>query len=121
MGDNTELRKQASGKASGNAGWLALLVVLLVVIADQAVKFYVKTHFYLGEDLPFLSWWHIKFIENNGMAFGLELTSKIFLTFARIVAVGLLVWALTSVRKIPGLSKGFVIAVALITDRKSVV
>ena len=49
------------------------------------------------------------------MAFGLELTSKIFLTFARIVAVGLLVWALTSVRKIPGLSKGFVIAVALIT------
>ena len=91
------------------------LVVLLVVIADQAVKFYVKTHFYLGEDLPFLSWWHIKFIENNGMAFGLELTSKIFLTFARIVAVGLLVWALTSVRKIPGLSKGFVIAVALIT------
>ena len=115
MGDNTELRKQASGKASGNAGWLALLVVLLVVIADQAVKFYVKTHFYLGEDLPFLSWWHIKFIENNGMAFGLELTSKIFLTFARIVAVGLLVWALTSVRKIPGLSKGLVIAVALIT------
>ena len=56
----------------------ALLVVLLVVIADQAVKFYVKTHFYLGEDLPFLSWWHIKFIENNGMAFGLEADQQDF-------------------------------------------
>lgn len=115
MNENNDLREQASGKAMRDAGWLALFVVLLVVIADQVVKFYVKTHFYLGEDLPVFSWWHIKFIENNGMAFGLELTSKIFLTFARIAAVGLLIWALVSMRKIPGLRKGFIVAVALIT------
>ena len=57
MNENNDLREQASGKAMRNAGWLALLVVLLVVIADQVVKFYVKTHFYLGEDLPVFSWW----------------------------------------------------------------
>ena len=48
-------------------GWLALIIISAVIIIDQIVKIYVKTHFYMGEDLEVLKWFHIKFIENNGM------------------------------------------------------
>ncbi|MDE6403138.1 MAG: signal peptidase II, partial [Muribaculaceae bacterium] len=53
-------------------GYIALLVILAVIIIDQAVKIWVKTHFYLGESYEVTSWFKIHFIENNGMAFGWE-------------------------------------------------
>ena len=56
-----------------STGWLVTLVMLLIVVVDQAVKFYVKTHFYMGEAYEVFPWFQIKFIENNGMAFGLSL------------------------------------------------
>lgn len=98
-----------------NAGWLAAGIIILVLLADQIMKIWVKTSFYLGEDLPITSWWHLKFIENNGMAFGMELWSKLALTFGRIVAVGLLIWALISIRRKYTLRTGFIVALALIT------
>lgn len=98
-----------------SAGWLAILVIAAVLIADQAIKIWVKTSFYLGEDLPVTSWFHLKFIENNGMAFGLELWNKIFLTFGRIAAVALFSWFLVKLCRISDLRKGFVVSVALIT------
>lgn len=98
-----------------NAGWLAAVVVLIVIVADQILKVWVKTHFYLGEDLEITPWFHLKFIENNGMAFGLELWSKLFLTFGRIAAVILLVWGLTKIVKRMELRTGFIVALALIT------
>ncbi|MDE5869024.1 MAG: lipoprotein signal peptidase [Muribaculaceae bacterium] len=96
-------------------GWLALIVILTVIIADQILKIWVKTSFYLGEDLPVTSWFHLKFIENNGMAFGMELWNKLILTFGRIIAVGLFIWFLFKLRKLDGIRKGFFICVALIT------
>lgn len=45
-----------------------MAIVALVVIADQALKIWVKTHFAWGEDVEITPWWHLKFIENNGMA-----------------------------------------------------
>ena len=48
---------------------LATIVAALVVIFDQILKFYIKTHFYLGEDVEELSFFHKRFINNNGMAF----------------------------------------------------
>lgn len=66
---------------------LALLIVLLVLIADQALKIWVKTHMYYGESIYFAQWFQLKFIENNGMAFGWELGGKYLLTSFRIVAV----------------------------------
>lgn len=98
-----------------NAGWLAAAVVLVVLIADQTLKIWVKTHFYLGEDIPLTNWWHLKFIENNGMAFGMELWSKLALTMGRIAAVILLIWALVAIRKKYTLRTGFIVAMALIT------
>lgn len=98
-----------------NAGWLAAALVVLVLAVDQIVKIWVKTHFYMGEDHEVTSWFHIKFIENNGMAFGLELWNKLLLTFGRIVAVGILIWCLFKIRARYELRTGFFLTVALIT------
>ena len=73
-------------------GWLALIVILAVIIADQALKIWVKTHFYLGEDFRITSWFQLLFIENDGMAFGMKMGSKLFLSLFRIVLAGLLIW-----------------------------
>ncbi len=98
-----------------NAGWLAAAVIILVVLADQFIKIYVKTHFYMGEDYEIFPWFHLKFIENNGMAFGLELWNKFLLTFGRIIAVGILIWCLWKICARMELRTGFIISVALIT------
>lgn len=94
--------------------WIVAIISLIVILADQIVKIYVKTHFYLGEDYPFASWWQIKFIENNGMAFGLELWNKIVLTVGRIIAVFLFVWFVSRIKVVEGLRLGFFVAVGLI-------
>lgn len=67
-------------------------IVLLMVLIDQLVKVYVKTHFYMGEAREVTPWFYICFVENNGMAFGIEWFSKLLLTLFRIVAVVLLGW-----------------------------
>lgn len=69
----------------------AALVVLLIII-DQIIKFYVKTHFYLGEDIEVMPWFHLIFVENNGMAFGWEFFGKLFLTGFRILAMIFIIW-----------------------------
>lgn len=97
-----------------HTGWLVWGIILGVLIVDQVVKIWVKTNFYLGEDMPLLSWFHLKFIENNGMAFGLELWSKHFLTFGRIVVVGFLIWAIARLCKLGGVKTGFLVCLALI-------
>lgn len=96
-------------------GLLALAIILVVIIADQLLKIYVKTHFYLGEEVPVTSWFRLKFIENAGMAFGLELWNKMLLTFGRIAAVGFFIWFLARVRRCTALRTGFLVCVALIT------
>ena len=63
------------------------MLIFLILFVDQASKIYIKTHFSIGENVPVFSWFQIFFIENNGMAFGMELIGKLFLTLFRIVAV----------------------------------
>lgn len=114
MADNRSLSNYH--KPSGlSAGWLALIIILGVIIADQSLKLWVKTSFYLGEDLPVTSWFQIKFIENNGMAFGMELWNKLVLTFGRILAVGLFIWFLCRIKNLKDIRKGFIVCIALIT------
>lgn len=95
--------------------WAVATVFSLIIIADQALKIYVKTHFFLGEDYPILSWFQLKFIENNGMAFGMELGSKIALTLGRIAAVILFFWFISKIIKAPKIKTGFFIIAAMIT------
>lgn len=95
-------------------GWMVALIAVAIVVFDQIVKIWVKTSFYLGEDLPITSWWHLKFIENNGMAFGLELWNKLLLTLGRIAAVALFIWFVVKVKAVSGVRRGFLVAMALI-------
>jgi signal peptidase II len=69
----------------------SILVIVIILLADQSVKILVKTHMTLYQQIPFLgNWGVLHFVENNGMAFGLSLpgeTGKILLTSFRILAV----------------------------------
>ena len=71
-------------------GILAVAIVFTVLLVDQLIKIWVKTHMTLHEQIEILSWFKIVFIENNGMAYGMELGSKLLLSLFRVVAIGIL-------------------------------
>ena len=71
-------------------GWVAALIVLSILIIDQIIKIWVKTHMTLHEQIEIFSWFKIVFIENNGMAYGMEIGSKLVLSLFRVVAVSVL-------------------------------
>ena len=96
-------------------GWLASIIIVAVIIIDQVTKIWVKTHFYIGEQVEVASWFKILFIENNGMAFGMELGSKAVLTWLRIIFSILFIYYIVKIRRRTDLPKGFVACVALIT------
>lgn len=95
----------------------ALSTILLVLLADQLLKFWVKLNMYLDEAIPVAGdWFLIHFIENPGMAFGLEFGGeygKVLLTVFRIFAVAGIAWYLhTQIRA--NMRKGYIIALSLI-------
>ena len=96
-------------------GKLAALIIALVIVIDQALKIWVKTHFYYGEEVEITSWFKLLFIENNGMAFGMELGSKLLLTLFRIIASGAFIYYLWRLRNSDDVPKGYIACIALIT------
>ena len=94
---------------------MAWLLIIAVLVIDQLIKIEVKTTMTLGQSYRVLDWFYIYFIENNGMAFGMELGSKFFLTWFRIIAVGLLIFYLVKMRKRKQLARGYVVCISLIT------
>lgn len=93
---------------------IAWVVVTAIILADQAIKIWIKTNFYLTEDYEVFSWFHIHFIQNNGMAFGLELVNKYILTSLRIVLFGFLVWYLRELCRRAWAPMGYFLSVALV-------
>ena len=93
---------------------LAMAIVALVVIADQALKIWVKTHFAWGEDVEITPWWHLKFIENNGMAYGMTFFNKLVLSLFRTFAIGAISWYIWRVVKSGLYSRGYVVCLAMI-------
>ena len=81
----------------------SILIIFLVLLVDQILKIFIKTHFMLGEEVVIAkNWFIIHFIENNGMAFGMEFGNSIgkyFLSIFRIAAIGALVWYLAKLWK----------------------
>lgn len=85
------------------------LLIFLVLLLDQAVKFYIKTSFVLGESVDVFSWFHIVFVENEGAAWGAKLSDwlpisdrsgKLALTLFRIFAIGGIgYWTYNSLKK----------------------
>ncbi len=70
---------------------ITAFVIVAILAIDQWVKYYIKTHFYIGEEINVMGeWFKLHFTENYGMAYGLEFggkTGKMFLTLFRIFAV----------------------------------
>ena len=81
----------------------SLLLIFLVLLIDQILKIFIKTHFMLGEEVIIAkNWFIIHFVENNGMAFGFEFgdsIGKYFLSIFRLAAIGALAWYLTKLWK----------------------
>lgn len=73
-------------------------IILFLVLADQIFKIWVKTHFALGESIPVLgNWFNLRFIENEGMAFGLSFgdnVGKLLLSIFRILLTGFMFYYL---------------------------
>lgn len=96
---------------------LPFLVIFLVLLADQVLKVYIKTHYTLGEMHSMMgNWSYILFIENEGMAFGWKFFGthgKLFLTIFRIIAATGIFWYLRML-VLKGASTGMVISFSLI-------
>lgn len=73
---------------------LAVILIAAIIVIDQWIKIYIKTHFVLHESYKVTSWFYLSFIENNGMAFGMQVGSKLLLTMFRIAAIGAFSWFL---------------------------
>lgn len=72
------------------AGWMTIVMVVAILLIDQLIKIWVKTHMTLGEAITIAPWFQIRFIENNGMAYGMELGSKVALSLFRVVAIAVI-------------------------------
>lgn len=94
----------------------AYLLIISILFIDQISKIYIKTHFFINEEVKVFDWFRIHFIENEGMAFGAIIPGeygKLFLTLFRIFVVPFIAWWLwDSVRK--NASNFLIVAVALI-------
>jgi len=94
-----------------------IFIILLVVIADQALKFYIKTNYYMSEHHNILgTWFQLYFVENEGMAYGWKFggeAGKMILTLFRLGAVIFGVWYLGSIIK-KKQNTGFIICASLI-------
>ena len=71
-------------------GRLAILIVVAFLVIDQLIKIWVKTNMMLHESIRVTNWFYISFIENSGMAYGMQLGSKLVLSLFRIAAIGVL-------------------------------
>jgi signal peptidase II len=94
--------------------WLVALVVALVLVCDQGLKIWVKTHMMMHESIKVTDWFYLFFTENNGMAFGIELFDKLFLTLFRMVAVGVLIWYILRIRSFKNVRTGYLLTVGMI-------
>ena len=94
-------------------GKIALGVIFLTLLVDQLSKIWIKTHMQLHESIEITPWFFIYFTENNGMAFGIEIISKLFLSIFRLVAVVLIGYYLYKIVK-ENYRIGFIVCISLI-------
>ena len=81
---------KTSGSALITKGRLAIILVVAILLIDQAIKIWVKTSMMLHESIHVFDWFYITFIENMGMAFGMQLGSKLILSLFRVAAISVL-------------------------------
>ncbi|MCU0471804.1 MAG: lipoprotein signal peptidase [Bacteroidales bacterium] len=100
-----------------SSGKKSVLLVMLILIADQILKIWVKTHLQIGDEIHFFGkWGMLHFIENNGMAFGMEMggkPGKLILSIFRIIAIFGIIWFLYSLIRKKS-NPGLILAVSAI-------
>lgn len=69
----------------------ALIIVVLILIIDQTLKVWVKTHMEIGDSISVIgNWFYLHFVENEGMAYGMTFGGnygKLFLSVFRLIAI----------------------------------
>ena len=95
--------------------WIAVLVAVSAIVIDQVIKVAVKLNMYLHESFSVCGdWFYIYFTENKGMAFGMELGGKLFLTCFRLLAVSLLGYYLYRIIRNTKFPVGYIVSIALV-------
>lgn len=92
------------------------ILVILILMVDQIVKILIKTHMTIGESIHIFNWFQILFVENNGMAFGMQFggtIGKLVLSLFRIALAGFIIYYIKKLieQKAP---TGILVGVALI-------
>jgi len=100
-----------------STGKKSLILILLILVIDQVLKIWIKTHMQIGDEIQlFGNWGKLHFIENNGMAFGMEMggrPGKFILSIFRIIAIIGIGWFLTKLIKRKS-NMGLILAVSAI-------
>ena len=94
--------------------WAVIAIVFNAVVLDQIIKLLVVRNMELGESHEITSWFWLCYVENNGMAFGIEWFSKLALTLFRLIAVGLLSWYTHTLLRKPETPNGYITCIAFI-------
>ena len=99
-------------------GSIVSLFVILLLVIDQAIKFAVKLNMTIGESIPvFGNWFQICFIENNGMAFGMQFggsLGKLALSLFRVVLIGFIIYYLRKLVRKADTPTGVLVGFSLI-------
>ena len=94
-------------------GLVAVFFLFFVIAIDQTSKIWVKTNMALYDSIEIAKWFKIYFVENNGMAFGIEAIGKIFLSIFRIIAVVFIGIYLTKIIK-KNYKTGFIVCISMV-------
>ncbi len=100
-----------------SSGKKSVILIFLILFVDQVLKIWVKTHMQIGQEIHlFDNWGMLHFIENNGMAFGMEMggkPGKLILSIFRIIAIFGIAWFLVSLVRRKA-NTGLILAVSAI-------
>ena len=99
----------------GKESIVVAAIIVIMLVMDQCLKLFVATNFALGESFPLTSWFEVCYVENDGMAFGIEWFSKFVLTSFRIIAVGVLCWYIWRLIHINKARVSYLIMISLVT------
>ena len=94
-------------------GLIAVLIIIFILVIDQVSKIWVKTNMALYDSIEIAKWFKIYFVENNGMAFGIEAIGKIFLSVFRIIAVAFIGIYLTKIIR-SNYKTGFIVCISMV-------
>ena len=95
-------------------GRLAVILIIAILLIDQFIKIWVKTHIELHESIRVTNWFYIAFIENNGMAYGMQIGSKLLLSLFRVVAIGALGYYIWLQSKKTNVRWGYIVCLSMI-------